>query len=311
MHNYCSIISNEYIQKGLLLYNSLNKHDKNFRFFFVCLNDEVKSLLKAMKLEKAIILSIDQIENDDPQLAAVKATRSEKEYAWTSKASIFLYLFKNYPEIDHILWMDVDIVFYSSPEPIFREMNLCSVLLTRERFKGDNAKLNDIYGIYNTGLMGFQRDKNAISFIKWYRKKCIEWCYDKIMPGKWSDQMYLNKINKTFKGVRISKDISINVTAWNIQGCTVEKLKDDIYIDGKKLIFYHYSGFKHANYEEFELCNYIDLQEDVVKFIYVPYVSNYKKMINYVNELNSNFFKVLNIKYYRNYYKSNGELIHE
>ncbi|MFA7572983.1 MAG: hypothetical protein WCY24_04640 [Lutispora sp.] len=285
MHNYCSIISNKYIQKGLLLYNSLNKHDKNFRFFFVCLNDEVKSLLKVMKLEKAIILSIDQIENDDSQLAAVKATRSEKEYAWTSKASIFLYLFKNYPEIDHILWLDGDIVFYSSPEPIFQEMSLCSVLLTKERFKGQNIKLNNIYGIYNTGLMGFKRDKNAINFIKWYRKKCIEWCYNKIIPGKWSDQMYLNKIHEKFNWIRVSKNIGINVTAWNIQGCRIEKLNYDIYIDGKKLIFYHYSGFVYVNDREFELCNYIDLQADVVKFIYIPYVSNYKQMTNHVNNL--------------------------
>lgn len=285
MHNYCSIISNKYIQKGLLLYNSLNKHDKNFRFFFVCLNDEVKSLLKVMKLEKAIILSIDQIENDDSQLAAVKATRSEKEYAWTSKASIFLYLFKNYPEIDHILWLDGDIVFYSSPEPIFQEMSLCSVLLTKERFKGQNIKLNNIYGIYNTGLMGFKRDKNAINFIKWYRKKCIEWCYNKIIPGKWSDQMYLNKIHEKFNWIRVSKNIGINVTAWNVQGCRIEKLNDDIYIDGKKLIFYHYSGFVYVNDEEFKLCNYIDLQADVVKFIYIPYVSNYKQMTNHVNNL--------------------------
>ncbi|MDD4834070.1 MAG: hypothetical protein PHC44_04980 [Lutispora sp.] len=285
MHNYCSIISKEYIQKGLLLYNSLEKHDQNFCLYFICLDEEVKSLLEIMKLEKSIILTIGQIENDDPKLANIKATRSKKEYAWTSKASIFLYLFKNYPEIDHILWLDGDIVFNSSPEPIFQEMGLCSVLLTKERFKGQNIKLNNIYGIYNTGLMGFKRDKNAINFIKWYRKKCIEWCYNKIIPGKWSDQMYLNKIHEKFNWIRVSKNIGINVTAWNIQGCRIEKVNDDIYIDGKKLIFYHYSGFVYVNDEKFELCNYIDLQADVVKFIYIPYVSNYKQMTYYVNDL--------------------------
>lgn len=274
-----------------MLYNSIKKYDMDFKMFFICMQDEVKDLLEKILQEKAVLISIKAVEAQDRELASVKAGRNEKEYAWTSKASIFLYLFNNYSELDHILWLDSDIIFYSSPEPIFSELGLCSVLLTRERFKGNNIKLNNVYGIYNTGLMGLRRDRNAVGFINWYRRKCIEWCYDKVKKGKWSDQMHLNKIHVNPGWIGVSKNTEMNVTPWNIQGCIVKKLADDIYVDGKKLIFYHYSGFKPLNAEEFELCSYIELQEDVVRLLYVPYVNSYKQMIIYVNKFKNDLFK--------------------
>ena len=313
MHYYCTIVSKDYLHKGLVLYDSIKKYDMDFKMFFICMQDEVKDLLEKILQEKAVFIHIKAVEGQDRKLASVKAGRNEKEYAWTSKASIFLYLFNNYSELDHILWLDSDIIFYSSPEPIFSELSLCSVLLTRERFKGNNIKLNNVYGVYNTGLIGLRRDKNAVGFINWYRRKCIEWCYDKVHKGKWSDQMYLNKIHGNPGWIRVSKNTEINVTPWNIQGCMVKKLNDDIYVDGKKLIFYHYSGFKPLNAEEFELCTYIELQEDVVKLLYVPYVNSYKQMINYVNKFKSNLFKGAGLQgcIYKNYYRLNGDLVHE
>lgn len=313
MHNYCSIVSKEYIHKILLLYNSLLKHDDSFKFFIICMSKDTRNLLNAIKLDKAVLLTIDQIEETDPQLAAVKLGRNEKEYAWTSKGSVFLYLFKNYPDIDHLLWLDGDIFFYSSPDTIFQELRQCSLLLTKERFKGENKKLNNVYGIYNTGLMGLRRDREAIGFIRWYRKNCIEWCYDKMIPGKFSDQMHLNRISEKSSWIRVIKNNGINVTAWNIQGCKAEKKGEDIYIDGEKLVFYHFSGFRCISPKEFELCTYITLPEDVVKLIYLPYVEKYRNMISYVNQFDSNHFKGFNPKGYTfsNHYIVDGDLINE
>lgn len=313
MHNYCTIVSQEYIHKILLLYNSLLEHDSNFRFFILCMSKKIKELLSMLKLENAILITIDQVEKVDKQFAAVKPQRNEKEYAWTSKASIFLYLFKNYPDINHLLWLDGDIMFYSSPEPIFQELEKCSLLLSKERFKGENKKLNNVYGIYNTGLMGLKRNNETIGFIRWYRRKCLQWCFDKIVPGKFSDQMHLNQISERLSWVKVIKNIGINVTAWNIQGCRVEKKDDGIYIDGVKLIFYHFSGFKCINPNEFELCIYIDLPEDVRRLIYIPYVNKYRKMISFVNQFDSNHFKGFNKEGYTltNHYIVDGEQLND
>ncbi|HYF83991.1 MAG TPA: hypothetical protein VEB00_13305 [Clostridia bacterium] len=308
-HYYCTVLSKGYIHRGLILYNSLKKYDQDFHFFFICMDDEVNLLLERMTLDRAILLNMKQIEAQDPELAAIKSTCNDKEYIWSSKGSVFLYLFRNYSELNHIVWLDGDIEFYSDPEPIFGELRKCSILLTEERFVELDSGLNDIYGIFNTGLMGFEKNVNAINCIEWFRSKCIEWCYDRVEPGKWSDQMYVNNWPVMFDEVRIMKDIGVNVTAWNIQGADVSKVDKDIYINGERLVFYHYSGLKFMNYSEFDLCSYIDLPEDVKELIYKPYIEKYQNIINYVDGFIDSFYNGLNYKEhkYLNYYSLGGE----
>jgi predicted transcriptional regulator len=112
-HNYCSIFSKDYIYKGLVLYNSLIKYDQDFHLFFICINDEVRNLLERMQLNNVTLINMKDIENQDRELANIKNTRNDKEYIWTSKASVLLYLLNNYPEIDHIVWLDGDTAFLS------------------------------------------------------------------------------------------------------------------------------------------------------------------------------------------------------
>lgn len=313
MHYYCTTLSKDYIHKGLMLYNSLKKHDKKFKMFIICMHDEVKNLLGKIIYENAVFIAIKDIETWDSELISVKLGRSEKEYAWTSKASIILYLLSNYSELNHIVWLDSDIVFYSDPQPIFNELKLCSILLTKEGFKGINKKLKNVYGVFNTGLMGFKRNEYSIKRIDWLRKKCIEWCYDWILPGKWSDQMYLNHWDKRFKGVRVIKNIGINATAWNVQGCKARKIDNEIYLDDTKLIFYHYSGFRYYNKNEFDLCCYIVIPEDVKTHIYMPYVENYRHTIEFIDSYDKTMYKEKSMEGVTlfNYYNTGGDKSNE
>ncbi|HYF84000.1 MAG TPA: glycosyltransferase [Clostridia bacterium] len=291
MHNYCTIVSKEYLHKGLMLYNSLKKYDASFRLFFICMNEGVKDILSTIISEHAEYILIEDVERQDAMLALVKASRNEKEYEWTSKASIFLYLFNNYPILEHIVWLDSDIVFFSNPEPIFRELDNCSILLTKELFKGDNVKLNNVYGVFNTGLMGFKRDIYALRSIKWFRERCIEWCYNLVLPGKWSDQMYVNDWEERFIRVRVIENIGINATPWNIQGCVINKVDNDIYLDGEKLVFYHYNGFSYFNKKEFDLCYYIELPEAAVSEIYKPYIAEWQRTLELLDSYDKTIYK--------------------
>ena len=296
-----------------MLYNSLKKHDKEFKMFIICIQDEVKNLLGKIIYENAVFIPIKDIETWDSELISVKSGRSEKEYAWTSKASIILYLLSNYAELNHIVWLDSDIVFYSDPQPIFNELKLCSILLTKEGFKGINKKLENIYGVFNTGLMGFKRNEYSIKRINWLRKKCIEWCYDWILPGKWSDQMYLNHWGKRFKEVRVIKNIGINTTAWNVQGCKARKIGNEIYLDNTKLIFYHYSGFHYYNKNEYDLCCYIGIPEDVKTHIYIPYVENYRDTIEFIDSYDKTIYREKSMEEVTlfNYYNIGGDKSNE
>jgi len=95
-HFYTAVFSKEYAYKGVILYNSLLKWDKDFVFFMVCLDDVVKTLLKKMKLKNVTLISINDVEAADSDLKIVKQHRNDKEYAWTVKASIMLFIFNDF-----------------------------------------------------------------------------------------------------------------------------------------------------------------------------------------------------------------------
>src|SRR5690606_8924168 len=117
---------------------------------------------------------LSAVEREDHRLRAVKATRSDKEYIWTAKASIMLFILRRFPYASHIVWLDGDTFFYSNPEPIFAEWGHRSIMLTGERWrKADKHKIYR-YGKYNTGFMGFKRDGHALRCLHWFRDRLID-----------------------------------------------------------------------------------------------------------------------------------------
>lgn len=290
-HYYCSTFSKSYAYKGLLLYQSLVHWDKDFHFFIYCLQDEVKELYEQMNLENATIIPLSAIELEDSQLQEIKETRSDKEYIWTSKAAVMLYTLNHFQHADHIVWLDGDTFFYSDPAPIFDEWNGYSIMLTEERWREAEMYKIDQYGRYNTGFMGFKRDVNSFESLHWLRNKLIEWCYDKHENGLWSDQVYINDWLDRFPSVGVIKNIGINLNPYIVQGCTVSNVDENIYIDGQKLVFYHSYAFKYYDGNEFDLCSFkLYLSDDVIRWIYLPYIYACKDTIQQINRLKNNFY---------------------
>ncbi len=305
-HNYCTIVSIETLAKGLLLYNSLLKHDKDFCLFFICIQDSLKPILEKIAGKKIKIHCFSEIEKEDPEFAKTRDARSEKEYAWTAKAPIILYLLKVYRRIKHIAYIDADTYFLSNPKPIFDEFKKYSVLLTRERFFiEDNFERYKLNGCYNGGFLAFKRDKYAIECLKWFKEKCLDWCYNKLTNGLYGDQKYLDEIPERFKNVGISKNMGVNVTAWYAHASVLEEAKNKLFLNDFPIVFYHFSGLIIHNESEFDLCMYINLSDKLVQMVYLPYVKQLHDKIEYTMKLSESFrndliydLKTVNIRNY-------------
>ncbi len=290
-HYYCSTFSKNYAYRGLLLYNSLLKWDQDFHFFMFCLDNEVKRLYGQMNLKNATILSLSDVERDDHQLVAVKKTRNDKEYAWTSKASIMLFVFKHFPQADHIVWLDGDTFFYSGPSPIFAEWGQYSIMLTEERWRKNEKPKIKLFGRYNTGFMGFKRDKHSLQCLDWFRKKLIKWCYDKHEHNLWSDQVYVNDWRDRFANVGVIKNMGVNVTPYIITG--TETTKDDGYVlvNGERLIFFHHYGFRYYDGNEFDLCIYsMPFSDNVITWVYLPYIKACNQVMEQIRKVDKDFY---------------------
>jgi hypothetical protein len=288
---YCSIFSKGYVYRGLLLYESLLRWDKDFHFFMICLEEEALTVLKAMNLKKATVLSLADIEGEDPELKSVRETRNQREYAWTAKASAMLYLFRHYAGIDHLLWLDGDTYFFGDPGPLFEEWGSRSIALNRGRWEKPDRKKTKRYGKFNTGLMGFRRDEEAFRCLKWFRARLLQWCRETREEGRWSDQVYADDWPKRFQSVAVIENIGVNVTPPVAAGGRLTREGGRLYLNGKPLVFYHYSKFTYFNGRDFELCSFVrKFPDEVVEEIYLPYIRACRRVMKRIHKVAPGFY---------------------
>lgn len=291
-HNFCTLLSRDYLAKGLTLYNSLLDHDKHFTMFIFCMEKESTSILEQMGLKNAVIISMSELETEDRGLLETKDSRSVQEYSWTAKASVMLYILRHYAEIDNIIWLDGDICFFSDAEPIYREWGSSSILLTEEKYTGLYEEKSRIYGKYQLGFMGFRRDETGIACLEQFRRNVLQWCYNRFEEGKWSDQMYAVDWPEKYKNVHIVKHKGINVNPFILyryvteQGMKIISGDSRVFIEDEELVLFHFYGFDRYNNREFDLCHYGSfLSDDTLKYVYKPYTEQINKAVAGINSL--------------------------
>jgi hypothetical protein len=205
------------------------------------MDDVTYNLLDRMSLDRARLIKRDEFE--DPDLLRVKPTRSVAEYCWTCTPSLPLYVLRTKPEVDLITYLDADLYFFSSPEPIFTEFGDRSILIVEHKFSPRFSELA-VNGKYNVEWLTFRRDESGLAALNWWRERCIEWCYYRFEDGKLGDQKYLDDWPERFPGVHVLKHIGGGVAPWNMSSYTVRLHEGRIHIDGMPLIFFHFHKFR-------------------------------------------------------------------
>jgi len=144
-----------------------------------------------------------------------------------------------------IAYLDSDLFFYSSPDPIYQEFGQNSVMIIPHRFPPNKQKQAEKNGIYNVGMLIFRNDENGIACLDWWRRQCLNWCYRVPEPGKLGDQKYLEEFPCLFKSVHILQHKGANLAPWNIKNYIINHNNGKTFVDNDILIFYHFfSDFK-------------------------------------------------------------------
>lgn len=296
---YCTMCSIEYCFQGLVLYNSLGRHDKDFILFIVCLDTRALEFLNSLHYCNLVTIDVRDIEKTYKELQEVRKQRKKHEYAWTLKPSIALYIFENFVYADHILWLDSDMRFFCSPKPLYEEWGGSSILLSEQYYTNTYEYLVNDYGKYQAGFIGFKKDKNGMECLRWWQERCIEWCFDKADNGKWADQKYLDEFPHRFKGVGVVNNLGINVTPFiifrinNEQEKVVMEKPDGLYIDGIKIILYHYYGLRFFEHNNYDLsCYWMMFDEETINLLYLPYIKECKEVIRKVQAFGTLNFKL-------------------
>ncbi len=282
MHYFCTYFDQHYLDKGLALFHSLVQHCTPFRLWILCMDEDTYRIFTEMQLSNVHPISLQDFEENDPLLKKAKENRSLIEYYFTCTPSLPLYVMDHVPEADVVTYLDADLYFFSSVEPVYQEMGDGSVLIIGHRFPAV-LKYKEIYGIYNVGLVSFRRDVNGLSCLQWWRTRCLEWCYDRVENGRFADQKYLDEWPDRFPGVVVLQHKGAGLAPWNLANYAYSWGDGEFLVDGQSLIVYHFHGLKRFNrwiYDASVIADQTRLPEIVKQGLYIPYV----KELNHANE---------------------------
>lgn len=245
MKYFCTYFNKNYFPQGMTLYKSLQHLEIDFKLFVVCLDEETYDIFEKLNIQEIEAVKLADIERFDQEFAACRKNRSLVEYFFTLSPVMPLYLFEKFPEIDILAYMDADLYFYNSPQPLYDELGESSILIIEHRFP-EKIRWREKFGRFNVQFQLYRRDAACLKCLEWWREKCIEWCYDKFDGERFADQKYLDKWPEMFENVIVSKINAAGVAPWNWYNydITVDDKNNNLTIDGENLIFYHFQGFK-------------------------------------------------------------------
>jgi hypothetical protein len=270
MYYFCTYFDKNYLDKGLALYHSLSEHCQPSQLWILCLDDEVYRALANLKLPSVTLISLAAFEWENKKLAEAKQNRSLIEYYFTCTPSLIDYVIQYIPKDEVITYLDADLFFFSPIQPIYKELRNGSILIVGHRFP-EQLKHLEKYGKYNIGLVSFRNNNNGITCLRWWRDRCLEWCYDRLEDGKFADQKYLDDWETRFTGMVVLKNKAIGLAPWNLADW-----KED------EVIMYHFHGVKKVRgwnrMWDIGISDYCVRLTPLMKYlIYVPYLKELEK----------------------------------
>lgn len=247
---FCTLFDSNYIDKGLVLYDSMVEFIGDFKLYVFAFDDKVYEILSDMNLDKMVVIPLKDFETEE--LLKVKQERTRAEYCWTCTAWIIKYVLDRYNE-SICTYIDADMMFFASPQLIFDDMkkNGCSVIIVPHRFKNEEEekKAHDTVGSFCVEFNTFVNNVDGREALDWWADRCLEWCFYAV-PGttEWyGDQKYLNVFPEKFNGIYICEHIGLGLAPWN--NMLVEYAdKEPLRIKDKKngmvfpLILYHFEN---------------------------------------------------------------------
>lgn len=247
MRHFCTYFDANYLLRGLTLYRSLTRTGCAFRLHVIALDATTARILGGLGLPNLDVVPLGELEAWAPALLVAKTNRRIIEYYFTLTPQLPLFFFDRHPELDLITYLDADLYFYASPEPLFTEMGERSILITPHRYP-PHLKAQEVYGLYNVQYQSFQRDAAGLACLERWRDQCLEWCYDRAEDGKYGDQAYLDEWPALYgERLCILQHRGGGVAPWNWSGTPITLRGDTVRVGSDPLIFYHFHGVKIFN----------------------------------------------------------------
>ena len=271
--HYCTYFDHRYLPRGMVMMDSIRKFAPSSVFHILALDDTCAEVLREMNDAGIEITTLAELEAADPDLLAIKPTRTLIEYYFTITPCFPRHVLRNHPEIDLLSYIDSDTCFFADPELIFAEIGDASVAITPHRFSPERLHLAT-FGLFNVGWITWRNDREGLACLETYRSDCIAWCYDRAEDDRFGDQKYLDRWPAHYPNLKCLDHPGINAAAWNINSHRISDVGDILFLGDKRLVFWHYHGLRETpdgwqhSFDDATLAAHPMLMER----IYIPYI---------------------------------------
>lgn len=153
---------------------------------------------------------------------------------------------------DKLVYLDPDIGVFDDLSPLSDMLDKNSVLITPHQVEPavstrgviDEEICSLKHGVYNFGFFAVKNDENGLKFLNWWNDRLMEFCYDDIPNGLFTDQKWGDLIPALFEFAKVVREPEYNVATWNLATRKISGNEIDGWkVNGRPLRFYHFTGF--------------------------------------------------------------------
>ena len=249
-----TICSNNYLAQALTLVDSFKRNNPEIPIV-ICLMDKlqnVKSLFNDIQVD---IIEIEDIVGD--KIYDLAEIYNIIELNTAVKASVFKYFFKNYKNIENLIYLDPDIMFFGNISELLELQSYYNCILTPHITSPNNGEYGGqeeqylMYGIFNLGFLSLTRCSDTKLFLDWWEsKKYNGGASSDVSKHVYTDQLWANMAVAFFKNFFVLKNPGYNMAHWNLHERKISINNNDFYVNKEfKLVFFHFSGYKIENHD--------------------------------------------------------------
>jgi hypothetical protein len=274
MHHYCTLFDSNYLSRGLALHRSLRRHARDFTLHVLCLDTATRQALASLALPSVELITLEALQDWDPDLRAVRASRTPAEFYFTCKPYLLRYLLARARDLDRLSYLDSDLYFFSDAAQVERECAGSSIALSPHRF-GPRSAHRRKYGEFNAGWVSVDGSAEANRFVEWWRDRCLEWCSMLVEDSRFADQKYLDRVPVLFAGTYILSHPGMNLGPWNIVPGGIACPASGTTVGRRPLVFFHFHNVRRMLFSVYDcgLFEYgVALTPEIREGIYRPYL---------------------------------------
>lgn len=247
MHFYTSITTC-YLPKARVLVETLKRYNPDAVMHLVMADDLPEEFDLEKELFDYVWYAEDFIKTNNNKQWFYEHT--VVELCTAIKPAAAIHILKN-TDANEIVFLDPDIAVYGNLDELQEKLQTHSLLLTPHQVDPaitDIGVRNDEicslkHGVFNFGFFAVKRNEEGLRFLNWWNSRLMDYCYDDIPNGLFTDQKWGNLIPCFFDFCYILRGVEYNVATWNL---ATRKLTGNRntgwFVNDRPLKFFHFTG---------------------------------------------------------------------